>query len=363
MINAKKLFSFIFLGLITTAFFEISSIASKAEIGSEFKPKNEKDIKFIQDKTYKSEYILGAGDIIYIDFYGLPLFNNDYSIGMDGNIRGLPEIDEVYAEGLTLKELKKELISKLEEFIYEPEITLIISSYRDINVYVSGEVSSPGLYKMTFEEVQSMKSKTARKLPTVFDAIKQAKGLTNNADISKITVIRNNSLSQGGGKIEAHINLLDMIESGDQETNIRLLDGDRITIPRSKNIIMDQILAINRTNLNPEFITVYITGNVVKAGATNLVKGSSLVQAIASTGGKKLLSGDVEFLRFQRNGETIRKKFKYNSKAKINTGKNPILMDGDVIYVKRTILGNTTAILNEIKSPILSGYGLFKLFD
>lgn len=361
MINVKKFLTLIFLSLITTALFEISPLLSKAELNSESKSKNEKNIKFTQVADFKSEYILGVGDVIYIAFYGLPLFNKDYYVDIDGNIRGLPEIDEVYAVGMTLKELKKELIKKFQEFIYEPEIDLLISDYRDVKVYVSGEVSSPGLYNLSINE--KVGSREIKKLATVFDAIKIAEGLTNNADISKITVVRNNSLSQGGGKIQAYINLLDMIENGDQETNINLHDGDRIIVPKSKSIIMDQILAINRTNLNPDLITVFITGNVVKGGATNLTKGSSLVQAVASTGGKKLMSGDVEFLRFQRNGETIRKKFKYNSKATINSEKNPILMNGDVIHVKRTILGNTTAILNEIKSPILSGYGLFKLFD
>tara|TARA_Y100000589_G_scaffold296914_1_gene304348 strand:- start:4076 stop:5167 length:1092 start_codon:yes stop_codon:yes gene_type:complete len=363
MIIIKNLVNLIFLAIITTTLFEISPLRSKAELGSEVHSKNEKDIKFKQDKTYKSFYILGAGDSIYINFYGLTLFNKEYFIDRDGYIRGLPEIDEVYAEGLTLKELKKELITRFQEFIYEPEIDLLISTYRDINVYVLGEVSSPGLYNMTFKESTSSKNKIQRQMPTVFDAIKEAKGLTNNADISKISVMRDNSLSQGGGKIETEVNLLKMIEYGDMNTNITLHDKDRILIPKSKDIIIDQILTINRSNLNPDFITVFITGNVVRSGAIQLTKGSSLVQAIASTGGKKLLSGDVEFLRFKRNGQTVRKKFKYSSKATINTAKNPILMNGDVIHVKRTILGNTTAVLNEIKSPILSGYGLFKLFD
>ena len=53
---------------------------------------------------------------------------------------------------MTLKELKKEIITKFEEFIYDPGIELLITSYRDIKVYVSGEVLSPGLYDLKFEE-------------------------------------------------------------------------------------------------------------------------------------------------------------------------------------------------------------------
>ena len=92
-------------------------------------------------------------------------------------------------------------------------------------------------------------------------------------------------------------------------------------------------------------------------------KGSSLVQAIASTGGKKLFTGNVEFLRFKRDGNTEKLSFRYNSKAPTNSKKNPILMDGDVINVRRSLPGTITAVTNEIQSPILSVYGLYKLLD
>ena len=38
-------------------------------------------------------------------------------------------------------------------------------------------------------------------------------------------------------------------------------------------------------------------------------------------------------------------------------------MDGDVINVRETLLGNTTKVLREFSSPILSGYGLYKIFN
>ena len=37
-------------------------------------------------------------------------------------------------------------------------------------------------------------------------------------------------------------------------------------------------------------------------------------------------------------------------------------MDGDVINVRRTILGRSTEILREVSNPILSGYGLYNIF-
>ena len=57
--------------------------------------------------------------------------------------------------------------------------------------------------------------------------------------------------------------------------------SDYIFVPKSENVIKDQIIQINKTNLNPGVMTVYMTGNIPKNGQTELKKGTSLVQAIA----------------------------------------------------------------------------------
>ena len=143
----------------------------------------------------------------------------------------------------------------------------------------------------------------------------------------------------------------------------RIFDGDNIIIPKSNKVIKEQILAINKTNISPENIIVYVNGNVENSGPATLRKGSSLIQAIASTGGKKLMTGKVEFIRFNDNGTTIRRKFRYNQNAEINSTMNPILMDGDIINVNKTILGTTTEVIGEVSSPLLSGYGIYSLFN
>ena len=45
----------------------------------------------------------------------------------------------------------------------------------------------------------------------IFDLLKNAKGITNKADLSKVEIIRKNSISQGGGKIKAEINLIALL--------------------------------------------------------------------------------------------------------------------------------------------------------
>ena len=127
-------------------------------------------------------------------------------------------------------------------------------------------------------------------------------------------------------------------------------------------MLKDQILSINKSNLSPDKITVYITGNVVNQGPINLEQGASLIQAIASSGGKKFWTWKIAFVRFNSDGETVKSVFNYDPNAPINTKKNPILMSGDIINVRKTILGTTSQVIGEISSPIVGSYGLYKIF-
>ena len=157
----------------------------------------------------------------------------------------------------------------------------------------------------------------------------------NNADLSKIKIIRTNSISQGGGKITANINLLDLIKNGNQSQNIRLYDEDSIFVTKSEKPLQEQIMAINKTNLNPEQITLYISGNVVEPGPITIKKGSSLNQAIASTGGNKLFTGSIEFIRF---GITDSQKGNLDLVRMQNETPKSIVMDGDIVHINKNLM-------------------------
>lgn len=298
----------------------------------------------------KSNYILGPGDGINIIFVGLELLNKETKINAEGNII-LPEIDLVKAEGKTVEELRHFLIEKYQEYIYDPVIDIEMVSYRPIKIYLLGEVVQPGLYTLI----------SPIELPRLYDALRKGEGFNNKANLEEIEIIRINPSSKGGGKIKTNLNLLSLFNTGDQTVNIRLHDGDIISIPKSNEPIAEQILKINRTNISPEVITVFITGNAITRGPKTLKKGTSLVQALASTGGKKLFTGDIEFIRFNYDGTTSKRTFRYNPNAKINSINNPILMSGDLINVKRTIIGATSEYLREVTTPALSIYGLYNL--
>ena len=339
----------------------------------------------------KTEYILGSGDVIALVIDGLPRFNGLYPINLDGQLI-LPEIKKFDASGLTLNELEEALTNEYRKYIYDPYITLILEKRRDLNIFIAGEVRNPGLYKInvdlnrqseinpdlnamsndysTLDEYEfspisnPLRSELAlSQMPKIFDIIKISGGVSNNADLTKVKIIREDSKSNGYGHLTANVNFLEFILKGDQSFNIDLRDGDTIEIPKSEKVIKEQVIAINKTNINPNSILVYITGNVVSQGEKVVRKGTSLNQAISASGGKKLLSGKIEFIRFNADGLTKRDLISYEPNAKINSFNNPILMDGDIINIRKTVIGNMTSILQEVSTPLLTGYGIYSIFE
>ena len=153
-----------------------------------------------------------------------------------------------------------------------------------------------------------------------------------------------------------------MISDGDEEVNIRLYDGDAIFVPKSDDVLRDQLLAASRTNLSPDFIEVFVSGRVSEPGPQQLPQGASLNQAIASAGGIKMLRGKVEFLRFTQEGSTDRRIFAHTPQAKAGHYRNPVLMPGDVVRVNESLVSASLEILNEITAPAVGFYSVYSIF-
>ena len=276
------------------------------------------------------QYILDSGDSLFFAFIGLDIFENDYTIDREGFLN-LPEIGKYYVRGKTIAEIENDLKLRYEEFIYEPDLEITISFFRPVNVYISGEVANPGLYNISKPEGRDGKLNIkVSTFPKLFDLLRASGGVTNYSDLSKIEVIRTNPKHNGGGKKKATINLLDLITKGEQDNNIYIYDDDIVYIPKSSAIIMDQVLKINKMNLNPDTIQLFVSGDVPIRGPKIMKKGSTLNQALALSGGKKVFSGKVEFIRFDMEGKVERRIVRYDPLSSSNSYSNPILREGDI---------------------------------
>ncbi len=338
--------------------------------------------KSFSNELINSLYIVDAGDTLFLNFKDINIFTGTYSVNVDGEVF-LPEIGFFSVKGKTTQEIKSQLLEKYNEVIINPNIEVTIYKYRPLSIYIGGEVNRPGLYKLEYQNnlnaqdnsvnlginpenidldlSNSLNTITSNNVPKLFDALQKVDGLTNKADLSSIKIVRKNSETFGGGTIKANINLIRLIKYGDQSQNIRLFDGDYIFIPASENILLDQIIDINRTNINPRNIQVFITGNVVSPGSKILRQNTSLVEAIMSAGGKQNSTGNIQFVRLKRNGNSEKRIFRYDQSATKGSYKNPILIEGDLIVLNKNLIGKATSILNEVGTPIISGYGLYNL--
>ena len=140
-------------------------------------------------------YILGPGDGLQIELLDLPELSGEFSIGLDGTIY-LPRLRALYVEGLTVEELRTFLTQQFSTYVRDPQVYVRPVVYRPIRVYVGGEVQRPGYYTLSGESKLSNLSESAENLqlqeetglvrgttdgsvlPTVFDAIRSAEGVT-----------------------------------------------------------------------------------------------------------------------------------------------------------------------------------------
>ena len=134
-------------------------------------------------------------------------------------------------------------------------------------------------------------------------------------------------------------------------------------VARSPIELREQIIKAGQTNLSPDFIQIFVSGRVREPGSKVLPQGATLEQALAVAGGPKVLRGQIEFIRFNRDGSTDRRKFFKSSNENAGSYKNPVLMPGDVVRVNDSPISATLTILNEFTEPALGIYSIYGLFN
>jgi polysaccharide export outer membrane protein len=134
-------------------------------------------------------------------------------VRMDGKI-SVPLIDEVQAAGLTPLQLKEVLIEKFKKFIDNPNISVIVIEANSFKVYITGQVRTPGVYRI--------RSETS--LP---QGIAMAGGFTDWANQKKILIIR----KENGKEKRITANYKKIVEGNEPISNSILKSGDTIIVP------------------------------------------------------------------------------------------------------------------------------------
>ena len=170
----------------------------------------------LNQATPKS-YVLGPGDLIYVDIYGQSEQYYEATVNPDGFVL-LDNIGPVSVSGKSIEEATGILKNRVGKYYTgllgsNPNtfLQVTLGNVGSIKVNILGEVRLPGTF-------------TLSAFSTVFNALYAAGGPTENGSMRKIKLIRNN-------KQIAEIDVYDLLINGTAQLDLKLQDQDVIHVP------------------------------------------------------------------------------------------------------------------------------------
>lgn len=168
-------------------------------------------------------YVLGPGDEVVIEIWGANEASIRETISPEGRI-SVSQIGPIYLNGLTIKQANAQVRRVFAQNYAGvmgdapvSDVSLSLGAVRTIQVHVFGEVEVPGTYRLSG-------------FSTVFHALYHAGGVTELGSVRNINVVR-------AGKVVANVDIYPFLVEGKMESNIRLQDGDVITVPVYENLV------------------------------------------------------------------------------------------------------------------------------
>src|SRR5213594_3786894 len=99
-------------------------------------------------KPHDDTFIIGVDDVLAVNVWKETEISRSVPVRSDGRI-SLPLVGEVQASGHTPRQLEQEIAKRLENYISEPEVTVIVQQINSQKFNVLGQVTKPGLYPLT----------------------------------------------------------------------------------------------------------------------------------------------------------------------------------------------------------------------
>jgi polysaccharide export outer membrane protein len=158
-------------------------------------------------------YVIGPEDVLQIHVWREDVLSRTIPVRMDGKI-SLPLINDVEAAGLTVQQLKEVLTEKLKKFVENPNVSVMIVEANSYKVYVSGQVRTPGIFRLRSET-------------SILQIIPMAGGFTDWANPKKIVIIR----KEGGKEKRISVNYKKIVDGNPSASNIILKAGDTVIVP------------------------------------------------------------------------------------------------------------------------------------
>ncbi len=172
-------------------------------------------------------YVIGVGDVLQIVVWDHPEIASamgatqsqsstrpgdpfsGFTVDQSGDL-SFPYAGSMHVAGLRPEEVQRRLTTALGKYFVKPQVTVRMASYRAHEVYVDGEVRTPGVVAVNDVPM------------SLYEAISRAGGFADTADQSDLVLVRDG---------ESHrINLTQMLASGVSPSRLYLRPGDLLRV-------------------------------------------------------------------------------------------------------------------------------------
>jgi len=170
---------------------------------------------YIANQQEDSRYTLGTNDVLTITVMRHPEVSGKYTINMEGKIQ-LEFVGDILISGMTKEQTAVVIAKRLEKYIIDPDVTVVITEYNSKVVYVIGEVGSPGKIFMRGDTISVREALLAANLPQLTAATEKATLFTP---------------SDNGKVVLRKINVYALLYKGDLRQNYVMKPGDTLYLP------------------------------------------------------------------------------------------------------------------------------------
>jgi polysaccharide biosynthesis/export protein len=158
-------------------------------------------------------YVIGAQDVLDISVWKEPDVTRTVPVRPDGKI-SLPLVKDIQAAGLTPMQLESLITQKLQKFVTDPQVSVIVKEINSRRIFILGEVNRSGAFTL---------------LPnmTILQALSGAGGFTQFANLKGIYLLR----LENGKEVKYPFNYKEVINGQNPNQNMLLKPGDTIVVP------------------------------------------------------------------------------------------------------------------------------------
>ncbi|MCP5004822.1 MAG: hypothetical protein GY941_12905, partial [Planctomycetes bacterium] len=271
------------------------------------------------------EYVIGTGDILEITEWKAKGPNIiTVPIRHDGRI-SFSFLENIKVGGLTPTQVDDLLTSKLEGFVRQPRIDVVVKEFKSKRASALGEVKvpypgkGPGFYPLS--------GKTR-----ALDFILSAGSFTDQADLKRVVLARRGKMYE--------LNLLKAMEDNDNTQNVLLENSDRLLIPKLPQFKKFQ-LADNQ---------VYVFGEVSSPGKYTFTGDANILDVLSRAGGP--IAGaqlkHVKIIRGSLDNPVVVSADIKRLLRKSDLTQNKIVMDGDIVYLPKSAMTVVANIVTKV---------------